>query len=669
MFKKLHIFFCLFAMCNFANAQSKEAARYEIDVKRFDLDYRTREALIRSREFIRLDSTYYVGYLYEGVFKYEHAADYFGFKNCIVPLKKAIRLLEKDFAAKLSAAYNSYEEYEPLRIIQTDYTQLVFCLMEAYSNLEYPDSVINLLKHYQTWNLQRDILGADNYIAWTIHRNRFYTKEKYGFLENSIKENDKKALYYLHKSLAETNRKAGLNEKTFSYLAIEGDRLSAYHYLAIIHDYEKNADSALYYFQKMEYYNIFPYNNYAIFCFINGYFSDADSYFRVSRSQETGDKRLKESEYYGAIIEVLKNNPVAAIKRINEVIRENGSSAGWGWYNIALARSFLYNGQLDKAELHLKKARNFKEVHIGTTWGQSHYSFSINFLQTVIDKQKIEAEKFENRNYWMSPKSLANIASNKLKFFLNQLVLLNQLAANPEREHVFFNIFSSESTVTFDEIMQALQDAFDNKYFIRFYEKFLDDSKRGFIRKYIKLYLAYIYTERGEKSKAFQQLDKITDIEYIDGEYEILFPARVYELYAHISKTEEKRKENLLKFYYTYPQLVPYSGLRMSFRLEASSSGTNKTEDIILKKLQNYNIDIAEKTEINVPKVKISFTNNGKTDILEFEVIDSTSKTIVPRTKIHYDNTDLATRKLVYGLFNIIEPVLTVNSITAPDNS
>ncbi|MDR0421289.1 MAG: hypothetical protein LBH30_07585 [Prevotellaceae bacterium] len=658
----------MFVICNLANAQSKEAARYEIDVKRFDLDYDNREALIRSREFIRLDSTYYVGHLYEGIFKYERAADYLGFKNCIAPLTKAMRLLEKEFSAKLSANYNSYEEYAPLRIVQSDYTMLVNCLMDAYSNLEHPDSVINLLEHYKSWNLQRDILGADNYIAWTIHRNRFYTKEKYDFLENSIKENDKKALYYLHKSLAETNKKAALNEQTFSYLAIEGDRLSAYHYLAIIHDYENNADSALYYFRKMEYYTVFPYNNYAIFCFINGYFSDADTYFKISRSRETGDKRLKEDEYYSMIIEVMKSNPVAGIKRINELIRENGSSAGWGWYNIALARGFLYNGQLDKAELHLKKAQNFKELHIGTTWGQSHYNSSMKFLQTVIDKQKIEVEKFENRNYRISLKSLVNIANNKANLFLNRLVLLNQLAANQEREEVFFRIFSSESTVTFDEIMLALHAAFSNKYFVRLYEKFLDSDKRSFLKKYIRLYLAYICTERGEKLKALQYLDKITDIEYIDSEYEVLFLARVYELYARISTTDEKCKENLLKFYYTYPQLVPYSGLRMSFRLEVNSNGTNKTEDIILQKLQNYNIDIADKKAIDIPKAKISFTNNGKTDIIEFEVVNASAQTIVPRTKIPYDNTDIATRKLVYGLFYIIEPILTENSIKAPNN-
>ena len=666
MFRKIYIFACLLSVGGFANAQSTEAARYEIDVKRYDLRYDSREALIRSREFIRLDPTYYVGYLYEGIFKYERAADYLGFKNCIPPLKKSIELLENDFSAKLSAPYSSYEEYAPLHIVQTDYRLLVFCLMEAYSNLEHPYSVINLLERYQSWNMQRDALGANNYIAWTIHRNRFYTKEKYGFLENSIKENDKKALYHLHKSLAETNLKADLNEQTFSYLAIEGDRLSAYHYLAMIHEYEQNMDSALYYFQKMEYYNIFPYNNYAAFLFVNGDFSGSDIYFQYSRAREVGDKRIRESEYYNLILEVFKGKPVEGIKQINELVRENGSSAGWGWYNIALARGFLYNGQTEKAEQHLTKAKNFKELHIGTTWGQTHYDTSIKFLQTIIDKHKIAEQKFENRKYWLSLQALTNIANSKLSFLFNQLVLLNQLAANPEREEVFFRVFASECTVTFDEILMALRDAFGNKYFVRLYEKFVDTDQRSYIKKYLRFYLANIHSERGDKTKALQLLDRINNIEYIDDEYEALFSARIYELYARIADTKEKRRENLMKFYSTYPQLVPSSGLQMSFRIEVQSDGTNKTENIILKKLENYNINIVGKQETDTPRAKISFTNDGKTDILELEVTDSAGKKITPLTKIAYDNIDLATRKLAYGLFNIIEPVLTINAIKAP---
>jgi hypothetical protein len=666
MFRKIYIFACLFVLYGFADAQSTAAARYEIDVKRYGLRYDSREALISSREFIRLDPTYYVGYLYEGIFKYERAVDYLGFKNSIAPLKKSIELLENEFSAKLKARYNSLEELEPLYIVQSDYRMLAFCLMEAYANLDHPDSVINLLERYNSWNLQRDMLGANNYIAWTIHRNRFYTKEKYSFLENSIKENDKKALQYLHKSLAETNRKADLNERIFSYLAIESDRLSAYHYLAMIHEYEQNMDSALYYFQKMEYYNVFPYNNYATFLFVNGDFANADMYFRGGGGRESGDKRLQESECYNVIMEIFKGNPAEGIKQINEIVRENGSTAGWGWYNIALARGFLYNGQIEKAEQHLTKAKNFKELHIGTTWGQTHYDTTIKFLQTIIDKHKIAEQKFENRNYWLSLKTLTKIANYKLSFLFNQLVLLNQMAANPERQEVFFRVFASECTVTFDEIMLAVSDAFGSKYFMRLYEKFIDTDQRSYIKKYMQFYLANIYSQRGENAKTLQLLDKIKTIAYIDSEYEVLFTARIYGLYARIAATKEKRKENLMKLYSAYPQLVPYSGLQMSFKLEVQSDGKNKTENDILKKLENYNINIVGKHETNTPKAKISFTNDGKTDILEFEVNDASGKKITPLTKIAYDNIDVATRKLAYGLFNIIEPVLTVNAIKAP---
>ena len=91
MLKKINILLSVYMLiCTVSYSQSKEAARYEIDVKRIGVGFGDREALLRSREFIRLDSTYYVGYLYAGVFLYEHAADYNGFKNCIEPLKTGI---------------------------------------------------------------------------------------------------------------------------------------------------------------------------------------------------------------------------------------------------------------------------------------------------------------------------------------------------------------------------------------------------------------------------------------------------------------------------------------------------------------------------------------------------------------------------------------------------
>src|SRR5678810_669387 len=97
----------------------------------------------------------------------------------------------------------------------------------------------------------------------------------------------------------------------------------------------------------------------------------------------------------------------------NDIIAANGSTPGFGWYNIALARGYLYDAQLDSAEAALNKAANFKELHIGTTLTQSQYDLSINLLRIQLYDKKIDQEKFLNKGWWYTFSSLANIASYK----------------------------------------------------------------------------------------------------------------------------------------------------------------------------------------------------------------------------------------------------------------
>ena len=92
--------------CSFAQ---NAAARYEIDAKRIGVNPTDKDALPRSREFIRLDSTYYVGWMYEGLYKADRSADYLGYKNAIIPLQKAIDLLDKDFGKIFRSLYNNYD--------------------------------------------------------------------------------------------------------------------------------------------------------------------------------------------------------------------------------------------------------------------------------------------------------------------------------------------------------------------------------------------------------------------------------------------------------------------------------------------------------------------------------------------------------------------------------
>ena len=88
MYKHQFIFtFIIYFVVNFNNAaaQKNYAARYEIDAKRLGVLPNDKDALPRSREFLRLDSTYYVGWMYEGIYKFERSSDYLGYKNAIHP--------------------------------------------------------------------------------------------------------------------------------------------------------------------------------------------------------------------------------------------------------------------------------------------------------------------------------------------------------------------------------------------------------------------------------------------------------------------------------------------------------------------------------------------------------------------------------------------------------
>ena len=64
-----YVFSFMLTVSWWAATAQYNAARYEIDAKRLGVNFSDKDALPRSREFIRLDSTYYVGRMYEDIFK------------------------------------------------------------------------------------------------------------------------------------------------------------------------------------------------------------------------------------------------------------------------------------------------------------------------------------------------------------------------------------------------------------------------------------------------------------------------------------------------------------------------------------------------------------------------------------------------------------------------
>ncbi len=636
---------------------AKLEARMNIDAKRQIENMDGEDALPRSREFIRTDSTYYVGWMFEGAYKYNHAADYLGYKNAIVPLEKAMRLLEKDYSKALSTRTDNILTYIPIRILQPDYTMLAYYLQQCYSNTDQPEKVYALARRVLKWKFQAQFsFDAYNYLAWTTHRNRFYTKSKYSFLGNSIDENEQIANRYLDTSLILTARNKYLNEALSQYMPFfkdndEREKMSVYHYKNILYSYAFNIDSANYYFELMRSAGRLPHNNYANFRGICGDFKTQEEEYKIASRLDPSDKRLQEWAYYTSILDIYKAEPKTGATLSKDMIRAAGSTPGYGWYNIALARCMLYDGQISESDRYTNKAAEFKEVHIGTTLGQSHYDFSIQLLKLMQKELSWQMDKFEHKNWWYNPKILLSMSSKLSEKYLQQFLIINQFAENPERDRVIYKLFSTESTVSWDEIWYLVHD-FSTDFFIRRFKKEAETDKRAYIRKYFELFVARLEMQQGKYKESKAKLDKLLNDPDYDTEYEKLFTARIYQAEAECAKElkDETGYNNwLYRLYVLYPQLLPYTGMKANMALHLSGDIDKEVES----SLKDCNIEWVTNSSIPAPGAYIHFTRNGNKKDITYYVIDRLGNYIIPKQTIAWQKPAETGTSLAYRLFNI----------------
>lgn len=656
-----HLFFSLFVLlvCTPTlqaqvvpvNHPRNPQKRYTIDAKRTGTDFNSNDALPRSREFIRTDSSYYVGWMYEGMYKANHAADFLGYKNAAIPLKKALDLLERDYARMLRVRTSDLMTYYPAYRFHVDYSVIAYNLMDCYNNTEQPQEAYNVIRRALRWNFQNEgYMQAYNYLAWTVHRNRFYTSARYRFLKNTIQENERLANSYLDSALRKIRRDNELNKAFFpGYEAAA--KLGVYHYKAILYSYALNIDSGARYYNLMKEHAGFSHNNYATFLSICGNFRQAEKEYELASLQDAGDKRLQEWAYYSSILNIYKALPEKGIQDMKDMIRAAGSTPGFGWYNIALARSCTYNGDIAESERYIKKAEEFKEVHIGTTLGQSHYDFSVNLVKLMNNIARLQQIKFENRGWWYTPSLLSKTVEESGSQSLLQYLIVNQFAMNPERDLVVYRLFSTESTVTWDEIWYLMRDFSTNFFYQRFASE-LKDDQRKLIHKYFKLFMARLEMKRGNYNHAQQLLYDILNNERTDMEYEKLFVARTYEALAvcaeHNKRTAEYN-ESLYSFYTSFPQLLPYSSVKPNLRLTVIGQPDNQ----VIERLKACNINWVSNRSVLAPDVTLKFMSAGGKKTVTYFVQDKSGKEIVARDSYTYTKPEEAAVTLAYRLFNI----------------
>ncbi len=606
----------LFALCllltgYFAMAQSP-AARYEIDAKRNGVQPTDKDALPRGREFIRLDTTYYVGWYYTGMYKYDRSADYAGFHNAVPDLKKAFLLLEKDFKSVLVNLFSTPMFYIQNNVKFSDYLVIARTLRDAYENLEMPDSSMWVLDLVGRKNFKRDFLGVPQMKAWTVHRNRFFTNKDFKWLKNSVAENEKLALDFCYQGLANIRRNKAANDPWFGPTHDQTDNQFVYHYLALLQCYNKQYDSAEYYYDKMKYAGYISWNNYGNMQSEIGEFKKSEENYGKDKYKYTSEKFLREPFYYIPTLRIYAGDTKEAMRVSTEAIVESNSTPGFGWYNLALARSYLYDGQLDSADLTIEKAKEFKELHIGTTLTQSQYDFTVGTLKLVWYNMKIEQLKFLNANWWYSPKVLGQLGNLLVNKYMHQYVMATKLAANPERERIVYELFCGEGTTTFDESWYLLKD-FSTGFFIKKMDNYLQNDPRKNIKRYFNLFKTQLEWKDGNEKEAKAEYENMLNTTLLDTAYEKLFLARMYEgLAKSYNEDNEKSKgafyTNLM--YEHFAQLVPYSGLPVKVKLNVSGADDDVTKEVI-KELKNTNIKFVDVADENTITATVIFTKKG----------------------------------------------------------
>ncbi len=561
----------LFLFCSGALNARDDEQRKLIELDRRDISFSSQAAFEKSREYIRKDSTYYIGWMYMGAYLFNRANDVKGFTQAIEPLRKAFELIERDYDTELRTRSNDFITYVSVQMVQNDYSYIANWLSGSYQNIEKAQDAYDVLIHVKDRDLQYEAaVESWNTLAWIYHRNRMYTSEKFPFLLNSVAENDSMAYNCLDSAIAKTNRDNEINQGLFDPTFMASRYYFTYHYKVILFTYDFELDSADYYYAILLESGYYSSNNYGNYMYMKGEFSLAEQFYKEAEDRDgTTDKHTREYFYMRGLLEINRATPERADSLLDGIIKADGITPGYGWHNIALARSLMYEGLTTISQRKVNIAARFEELHIGTTWGKEQYNLSVATLN-YINSLHFESEYFFENNqwyFWLNPGNWYKAIEFKMRVHHFRLVMVSLVASNPERADVIYPLFSSENLLGWDETWQML-DGFSNQYFIDVYEKMLETDPRPGIKNYLKFVLARLYISEGDESTATEYLEDIiselsTDIRM---DFDNMLYARSCEAMAQITDGDESQQW-LLEAYNTFPQLIPYSGEQLNFKV------------------------------------------------------------------------------------------------------
>ncbi len=611
------LFYLLLCIQSFS--QRIEIDRLERD---FEGSFRDREAFELSQKFIQIDSTYYTGYYFEGLYRYFRASDKLGYEKAIKPLKRAVALMETDFRRELTRSTDLYVYINTYQL-QRKYAILIDLLEKSYQYVERPDLAIEAARKLIERNFVFNF-GADPYatISWIYHRNRTYGPDRFDFLMPSIEENVRMASRFADSIKIVDRRNRRYVRQWFPEFANNPDG-NYYHYKDIVYSYLLKIDSAEYCASQLKRLDYLSNNNYGNLQFIQSKFDNAEEYYNLARRQDNYfRKSTKEFDYMESVINIFKNDIPKAKALIDNSIGILGTTPGFGWNNIAMARLMYYAGDLENSKKYRDKAAQFKELHINSTWGKVQYDRNTLLFQYLYHKQKINEYQFLDKYYWLNPSYLGEIILHYFKKENALLLLTSELSANPERFLVLYNLFASENTIFFDEIWEVIKD-FNPSYFIDVFEEKKRSDQREGVLKYYNYFIAQFHLEDDEPQKAIDLFQAILEDPTLNPQYEKLLLGRVYEGLANAFLMLEKEDESeffVRKFYQNFPQLVPYSELSMKMNLNIRNTTLDKQEESVIEELKSCDIKWEEDGSQEWPSALLTFDQDENRKYVDYEV-------------------------------------------------
>lgn len=655
LIKNLLMLFVLIAWENDFYSQilhsKNQAARLNIDAKAAITPTHSKEALARSREFIQIDSTYFLGYMYEGIYKVRHAQDLIGFKNAAEPLEYAYQLILRDYKKELTRrtkdVFDVYYSFQ----LQMYFQEMVYALWESYMNAQEFQKAYDLTMEVAHLNLQLEYyFQSYTHIAWIVHKLRMYSSNDYPFLKDDVLSNVQLAMIFIDSAYEKAAKDEKLNAGIFD---IYSDNLySIAHYQAILYTYLFQMDSATYYYDKLKSRGYYSHNNRGNFLYISGKFRLAEEEYNNAHLNIVDDmsKELKEHVYFTSFIKINKGANRSYIYQLSKTLEYENSKPGYGWYNMAMARTLMYSGQRKQAEPYLKKAENFKELHIGTTLGNEHYQMSLYSLKYIDSYLKLKEFKKQNEGWYWNPINWFRVAGMAFDKYITRYNLVSILAENPEREYVLYPIFASESVIYWDEVMNILAEI-NPEYFISYYEKEIkENNQRPSILPYQKLILARLYIIEDEWEKADALCEEILMDAQIDNEYEGFLIANTMALKSKIEEergNDRESKKWFYQMYLLYPSLAKTEDGELDIYIQNKDSLPKDILDAIKDSDLNIVNEINEQTIVLSIQYKVENERHYATLI----VADSEANIVISEVQLKNDSIDELGEEIYAALF------------------